>query len=178
MTAYKYIISTLGFQPHQVLVHGYSLGSAVATRLVLTLCTLHQSCPAALLLEAPFLSIADVVRDRIGVNVSSLLYHHFPTKEILGDIPVPVVIVHGTRDRVVPFNHGAALASRYDPVLAFCAVDGAGHMTSFSHETAKKCIADVVFSRKLWPHSSCWYMSSSLRFKMRWHTSFTANLMH
>ncbi|CAK4693692.1 hypothetical protein LEN26_011787 [Aphanomyces euteiches] len=51
MTAYKYIVSTLGFQPHQVLVHGYSLGSAVATRLVHTLCTLHRSCPAALLLE-------------------------------------------------------------------------------------------------------------------------------
>ncbi|ETV95060.1 hypothetical protein, variant [Aphanomyces invadans] len=50
LAAFDFATSTLGFQPHQILVHGYSLGSAVATRLVHNLCQ-RSTCPAGLLLE-------------------------------------------------------------------------------------------------------------------------------
>ncbi|KAF0712725.1 Aste57867_4711 [Aphanomyces stellatus] len=147
-TAYTHALA-MGFPPHRILVHGYSLGSAVAARLVHTLCHTHATgCPGGLLLEAPFTSIPNVVQDRLWFNLSAYIHHPFPTQDILGDIPVPILIVHGTHDRVVPFRHGATLATMNDQTIVFCPVDGGTHMTSFDHADTRACALE--WSQQIW----------------------------
>ncbi|ETV64067.1 hypothetical protein H257_18994 [Aphanomyces astaci] len=164
--AFNYAISTLGFAPHQVVVHGYSLGSAVASRLVYDLCQ-NSTCPAGLLLEAPFLSIPDIVSDYIlGVNVPSWLlnlYHRFPTKTILGNIPIPTWIVHGSLDSVVPFRHGHTLATMFPhSTMGFCPVPGARHMTSFDFDEARTCVMRTFWSN-IW--TQCYRQTAMARFR-------------
>jgi pimeloyl-ACP methyl ester carboxylesterase len=51
----------------------------------------------------------------------------------LEEIAVPVLVVHGTEDRLVPFmQHGKLLAARI-PGAQLLAVEGGEHMSIFTH---------------------------------------------
>lgn len=60
-----------------------------------------------------------------------------------GAIEHPVVIVHGTQDRVVPYANAAHLAKRW-PQASVVTIDGAGHLCWIEHpDTVNNIILDV-----------------------------------
>ena len=84
---------------------GHSLGSAVAAELAV------RHPPRALLLEAPFTSAHDMARRMAGRWLIGSVWRlvsrlHFDTEGIVALIETPVSVVHGKRDRVVPFRMG------------------------------------------------------------------------
>lgn len=113
--AYAHLTGTLGIPPERIIVHGRSLGGAVAVDLV-------RSRPAAgLVLESTFTSTAAVLPLRI------VPFDRFATLPKLRNVRVPTLVIHGTRDEVIPFAHGERiLAALTGPKEAFW-VEGAGH---------------------------------------------------
>lgn len=85
----------------KLVYHGRSLGSAVAAQLA------EQKRPAALVLEAPFLSI-NAMAARYMVP-GFLVKHPFRTDKVLPTLGKPVLILHSTNDEIVPYSHGAKL---------------------------------------------------------------------
>jgi pimeloyl-ACP methyl ester carboxylesterase len=69
----------------------------------------------------------------------------------LEKIAVPVLVVHGTADRLVPFaQHGQALAARI-PGAELLAIEGGEHVAIFTHRAAVQ--AQVTqFLRRHAPH--------------------------
>lgn len=116
-------------------VIGHSLGSGPASALA------EAGDVAALLLEAPFVSVLDLAREQFPfLPVTWLLRHPFRNDQRLAKIKAPVLIVHGTRDRVVPFEHGRRLAALGGDNTRFEAIEGAGHQL-VGHGSTGRAIA-------------------------------------
>ncbi len=105
-----------------VILHGESLGTGVATAVA------SERDAGALVLEAPFTATVDIAADAYPwLPVSFLMKDQFRSRDRIIDVMEPVLILHGTDDRVVPFSHGEALFARANDPKEFVVFDEAGH---------------------------------------------------
>ena len=117
--AYDYLLKR-GFRPDQIIVHGESLGTAVAVDLAS-----RRPC-AAVVLEAPFTSAKDVAQTVVPV-IGPMLIWGFNSRDKIGRVHAPIFFIHGDRDKVIPLRLGRDLfAAAYEP-KSFWMVTGAGH---------------------------------------------------
>ncbi|MCZ6720408.1 MAG: alpha/beta hydrolase [Alphaproteobacteria bacterium] len=87
-----------------LVLYGESLGSGVAVEMA------RRHPVRALVLEAPFTSTADVGRVRYPfLPIRLLVIDRFDSKAKIERIDVPLLIVHGEKDRIVPVGLGRAL---------------------------------------------------------------------
>ena len=86
----------------RVIFHGRSLGGAVAADLAA-----HRR-PAALVLQSTFTSMGAMAQ-RFFVP-GFLARQPFRTGRVVEDLDVPVLVLHGSGDTVVPVSHGRRLA--------------------------------------------------------------------
>lgn len=105
-----------------IVVYGRSLGAAIASY-VASNRNVNQ-----LILETPFYNIADVAVSRFKLfSVEKLIKYKFPNEIYATTINVPVTIIHGNRDRVVPLASARKLYNVYGLKAQFIEIDGAGH---------------------------------------------------
>ena len=116
--------------PDKIIVHGRSLGAAVATELA-------TARPiAGLVLETPFTHLGDMARDLYKVRPPSwLLRFEFDNLSRAAHIDTPTWVVHGTDDGIVPIDHGRAVYKALDNPWRMTVIDGGGHndLMSFPH---------------------------------------------
>lgn len=101
-----------------VLLHGHSLGAAVAIAVA------AQTAPLGLYLEAPFDSLAHLVALRFPFVPRRLLRDRYRSDLRIGRSTTPVFIVHGTEDPVIPIVLAARLATEAGPRTRFAAIPG------------------------------------------------------
>ena len=103
---------------------GHSLGGAIAVDLA----SRHPEA-SGLVLEATFTSVQDMVAQSSWgfLPVGLILTQKFDALAKIGEVKVPVVVAHGTRDSVVPFEMGEKLFSAAHEPKRFIRVEGAGH---------------------------------------------------
>ena len=103
---------------------GHSLGGAIAVDLAIR----HPEA-SGLVLEATFTSVQDMVaKSSWGfLPVSLILTQKFDALSKIGLVKMPVVIAHGTRDSIVPFEMGEDLFKAAPQPKRFIKVEGAGH---------------------------------------------------
>jgi hypothetical protein len=108
----------------RIVIHGYSIGTGVAVRLA------ANHAARALVLEAPFTALEDVVDEKaLGLPVGLLLRDRYRSRDWIGRVSAPVLIVHGDRDSVVPFAEGRALFALAHEPKAFVRIAGGDHNT-------------------------------------------------
>ena len=117
--AYQHLRSA-GYAPAQIVLHGESLGCAVAVDLAS-----RRPC-GGVVLEAPFTSARDVA-GRVLPVLGPLLIWSYNSKEKIRRLGAPLLVMHGDRDEVVPFDLGRALFEAAGEPKSFWAVPGAGH---------------------------------------------------
>ncbi len=124
--AYEFLIDQRQVAPERLILFGESLGAAVAVQLALEV-------PAkALILESAFTSIPDMARAIYPfLPVRSLLRTRYDNLAKIGDVGVPLLILHGTRDGTVPFEQGKRLFEAAPDPKHFFAIPGAGHNDTF-----------------------------------------------
>lgn len=84
---------------------GRSLGSGVAVEIA------SRRPPHLLILVSPYTSLVDMGRSLVGPLAPVLVPDRFDNLSKIAALSCPVVIVHGTRDEVVPFEMGRRLAA-------------------------------------------------------------------
>ncbi len=85
--------------PARVVLHGRSLGGGAV-------CTLARDVPvAAMILESTFTSIPDLVPWLPRRFVSDV----FDNAQVVVDFEAPLLLLHGSRDEVVPYAHAQRL---------------------------------------------------------------------
>lgn len=109
------------YPAEQLIIHGRSLGTALAVRLAAE----HQ--PRLLLLETPFYSLEAIARRQFPWAPSFLLKYPLRSHTWIDQVRSPVVIIHGTNDRIVPFADGERLAAAVSAPLDFVAIPGGDH---------------------------------------------------
>ncbi|HEY6547397.1 MAG TPA: alpha/beta hydrolase, partial [Vicinamibacteria bacterium] len=115
-----------GHPPERIVLFGESLGSAVALQLALDV-------PArGLVLESPFASIPEMAR---AVYPFLPLWPFVRTRyDNLAKAPrlrLPLLVLHGDRDEIVPFNQGRRVFEAAPEPKRFFAIPGAGHNDTY-----------------------------------------------
>lgn len=93
-----------GFPPERILAFGESLGGAVATELAL------RRPMAGLILVSTFTSVPDLGAELFPfLPVRWLCVIRYDNLAKLPRVDVPILIMHGRADSIVPYRHGEAL---------------------------------------------------------------------
>lgn len=83
---------------------------------------------AAIVLEAPYLSTASVAQGIYPyVPVGWLMLDTFRSEAVIGRVRSPLLVLHGERDRVIPFAQGEALYGLANAPKRFLRFPKAGH---------------------------------------------------
>ena len=115
-------LGELGYPPDRTVYFGESLGSGV----VAALQTRHP--PAAVALRSPFPELADVGAHHYPwLPVRTLLRDRFPVASHLAGSDVPVTVIYGDRDSVVPTALSARVADRAPTLAERVILEGADH---------------------------------------------------
>lgn len=100
-----------GFGPERTIYLGESMGTAVVSRLSST------DPPAAIALRSPFPSLAEVAKHLFSwLPVDAILQDRFEAISYLREVHVPVSVIRGTADSIVPNALSAEVAAAV-PVL-------------------------------------------------------------
>lgn len=118
--AYDYLVDELKIAPEKIIVHGRSLGAAVAIDLAA-----RRKC-GGLIAESAFVSAFRVV-----TRYPVFPFDKFRNLAKIDRVACPALFIHGRRDAVVSFWHGEALfAAANEPKQALW-LDAAGHNNVF-----------------------------------------------
>jgi fermentation-respiration switch protein FrsA (DUF1100 family) len=106
--------------PLPVVVHGRSLGGAVAIRLA------SEHAVDGLIVESTFTSLA-AMAGRTGIPLASrLVPYRFDSEQRIARIEAPVLVVHGDRDELIPLAMGERLV-QVAPNARLLTVAGGAH---------------------------------------------------
>src|SRR5207245_4633902 len=107
--------------PARFAIRGESRGAAVARWLA------PQDPPAGLVLQSAFTSLRDMARVHYPWAPAALVGDGFPSLDRVPKLRVPVLILHGERDEIVPVAQGRALYAAAPEPRRLEVVAGAGH---------------------------------------------------
>ena len=119
-SGYDHLIG-MGYQPAQIVVHGESLGSAVAVELAS-----RRPC-GGLILESPFTSLSEMAGSIVPF-VGRLFAGGYNTRRKIARVSVPLLVIHGDCDRTVPYAMGRAVFETANEPKSFWTVAGATHV--------------------------------------------------
>ena len=106
-----------------IIVHGESLGTGVATAVAA-----ERPDAGLLVLEAPYTALVDMAFESYPwLPVGLLMKDPMKTRERIGKVKAPVLIIHGTEDAIIPVEHGERLFEFASDPRELLIVEGAGH---------------------------------------------------
>lgn len=122
LAAYDYLIGARRVTPERLLLFGRSLGGAVAGHVA------SKKPAAGLILESVFPSVAAVARAHyFGLPVDWLLGAEFNLTDRLAGLSLPVLVIHGDRDDIIPIELGKQVFAAARAPKTFYLVPGADH---------------------------------------------------
>jgi len=137
--AAAYAFTAKLYDPRQIVLWGFSLGSGVAVALA------AEHSVGGLILEAPYTSIADVAAAAFPwMPARYLLRDQFRSDERIVRVKAPLLVMHGERDSTIAISLGEALFERANTPKQFVRFPGGGHNDLDVHgalDTARHFIA-------------------------------------
>lgn len=126
VTAYDWVIEQ-GVQPDDLFIIGESLGTGPAVQLA----ALRPN--AGLILGAPYASTVEIAAGQYPwLPVRLLMKDQYRSIEHIPAVTSPILILHGTEDRVIPFASGQKLFEAAGQNATLRTIDGATHDMLFS----------------------------------------------
>lgn len=144
-SALEWLVGERQIPPRRLVVYGRSLGGGVATELAVR----HPEV-GGLILEATFRSLAAIGQRHYPIlPVGLLLRTRFDNLSKMPEMRIPVFVVHGRRDGLVPIEEGEALFAELpdDIPKEFFPVSGAGHEDLLVKGRILKRMAELLASK-------------------------------
>lgn len=131
---YKYLTTEQKIPAQDIIVFGRSVGSGPS----IDLATKHKI--GGLILEGAFVSAYRVI-----TRIPIFLFDKYKNLAKLQNIHVPILFIHGTKDRVIPFWHGKKLYESYQgPKEHYWIADTGHNDIDYQHEGYKEAILSFV----------------------------------
>lgn len=119
--AYAYATKALGYEPPRIFLFGRSLGSTTAVELA------KGKALAGVILISPLSNAAEQA-EAMGLGFATgLAGDAFDNVSKITKLKAPLLIVHGTRDRVIPITMGQKVYERAPSEKKFHTIEGASH---------------------------------------------------
>jgi fermentation-respiration switch protein FrsA (DUF1100 family) len=129
-----------------VVYFGESLGCAV----IVSVATGHP--PDRVILSAPFYSLRAMGQLRLP-PLAFLVDDDLNSARLIGQLPAPLLVIHGTDDPTVPFQQGQDLYALAPHPKTFHAVAGGGHVNL--HDVGGETYLRVIQNFLMFPAASC-----------------------
>jgi pimeloyl-ACP methyl ester carboxylesterase len=127
-TAWDYLVYHKGISPGNIYIYGHSLGGAVAINLAIA-----RPEAGGLIVEAAFTSIADMGRQHKlyrFLPIELITHQRFDSINKINRLKMPVLILHGTEDSVVPYEMSRQLYEKAPGPKRIKLILGGGHNNS------------------------------------------------
>ncbi len=157
--ALETLLTLPGVDKEKIAVLGQSIGGAVAVYLVAN--SPYKRHVKALIIDSTFSSYRLIAREKLAgffitwpfqYPLSFLIDDDYsPAKWIKKVSPVPILILHGVRDRIVPLHHGRILDNAALEPKEFIETTEPGHVRAFADATVRKNVATYLRARFLNP---------------------------
>jgi len=124
--AFDHALGLPGVDPRKIILWGTSLGGAVAVDVAL-----HRPA-AGLILESTFSSAKDVARLSYPyLPVQFTLRAQFNSIDKISGIRIPLLQMHGNKDRIIAFELGKKLFEAANEPKEFYTIEGADHNNTY-----------------------------------------------
>lgn len=142
--AYEHLISD-GLTPQDIVLYGESLGTGVAVQLAL------KKPVSAVVLDAPYTSIVSMAqRTYPYLPVHPLLKDRYESDRIIARIGVPLLVLHGVRDGIIPIDMGRALYDKAQQPKKFVSF-AEGHHSDLDDYGAVQAVNDWLSEMRRGP---------------------------
>ena len=126
LAAHDYLVKHEGIPPESIVLHGHSLGAAVAVEVGL------MRKVRSVILESAFTSTRDMAKTMpLFFVFAPLLPANYNNLEKAPRLSLPVLVVHGDQDEIVPFSMGERLFAALGEPKYFLRLEGAGHNDTY-----------------------------------------------
>ena len=120
--AVSYALSRHDVNPEELIYFGESLGAGVAIAVA------QEHPPSALVLRSPFTSLPEVARTHYPyIPTGLLLRDRYPNIDTIATLDVPVLVIAGSQDTIVPFSQSKELYEAANGPKEFITIEGADH---------------------------------------------------
>jgi uncharacterized protein len=109
------------YSEKNIIVIGYSIGSGLAAKLA------SKNNPKHLILQAPYYSLVDLVKNKYSFIPSFLLKYKIETEKFLIDCKMPITIFHGDNDNVIYYGSSIKLKNKYKDKIDLITLNGESH---------------------------------------------------
>ena len=122
LAAFDHLVAA-GVAPSRIVLYGESIGGVPA------LYVATQRKAAGVVVQSSISSLSSMaLRKFPWMPLAALLVSgSFPSADRIATLDMPVLIVHGRNDTIVPFGEGERLAATAKPGAEFLPIDGADH---------------------------------------------------
>jgi len=122
LAAFDWLVAD-GVEPRRIVPYGESLGAAVA------LAVGERRPCGGVVAQSAFASLSAMAREAYPWLPLAALFTRgaYPSDRRARALEVPLLIVHGTRDRIIPFTQAEKLHAAARPGTELLAIAGAGH---------------------------------------------------
>ncbi len=110
------------YKEEDIILYGRSLGSGIAARIA------SWNNPQLLILDSPYYSFYhNTKRFAFWTPLKWILRYDIRTDQYLKTVNCPVQIIHGTKDRLFPFNQSERLQALFPEKIELAPIEGAHH---------------------------------------------------
>ncbi len=124
----------------KIILYGRSLGSGVAARIA------SWNQPRLLILDSPYFSFYhNILRYAFITPLKWLLRYDLRTDQYLQTVSVPVHIIHGDQDRLIPYQQSEQLKALYPDKIALHRIPGAGHNNLPEYQEFYQVLYEILY---------------------------------
>lgn len=124
--AHRYLVERPDVRSSSIAVFGRSLGGAVAIDLA------TKTSLNALIVESSFTCVADMARQVMPfLPIGPLLSSRYDSIGKIPRVTAPLLVIHGTRDGLIPFDQGRRLFDAASEPKRFHPVEGGDHNDTY-----------------------------------------------
>lgn len=138
-SAMKHLLQRADVDPERIVMLGQSLGGALSIYYVAHSPYRHNI--KALIVESSFASYRDISREKLASfwltwplqwPLSFTIDDSYSPLYVVEQVsPIPLLVIHGDKDRVAPLHHGQELFDAAQQPKEFWVVPGGGHIDAF-----------------------------------------------
>jgi fermentation-respiration switch protein FrsA (DUF1100 family) len=129
------------YEPGRIVLYGESLGTGVAVRLA------TERQVGGVILDAPYTSTADIAKGLFWyLPVALLMRDQFRSIDRIGDIKVPLLVMHGEEDSVIPIALSELLFKAANEPKRYLRLPGTDHVSvleSGGIDAVRRFLSDI-----------------------------------
>lgn len=148
----RHLLAHEGVDPNQIIILGQSLGGALA--IYYAAHNAYRTNIRAVVIDSAFFDYRQIAKEKLALSYITWPFQWLPWLTVNDDYspadsvaaisPLPLLLIHGDQDVVVPTHNSQQLFERAKEPKELWIVPGAGHTQSLENEAVRKRLIEYL----------------------------------